>query len=166
MIYVKYDTITLCDFPRFCCASCKMSLTRVTFSMSFDGHQWNIPVESYFFMFSSIVSIWSWPGTNNGSCLKQTNQKNKENLSWPNSWSSSNNNEINDTLQTLYIRHLQVMNWMLGSRAAVTGRDWEQELRVSGTSDWPIRGVKVSASCQTAFPSVSRSCCYDFIFNH
>lgn len=43
--------------------------TRMTFSMSLDGHQWNIPVESYFFTFSSMLSICSLPGMKSGSCL-------------------------------------------------------------------------------------------------
>lgn len=37
--------------------------------MSLDWHQWNIPVESYFLMFSSILSICSFPGMRRGSCL-------------------------------------------------------------------------------------------------
>lgn len=43
--------------------------TKMTFSMSLDGHQWNIPVESYFFTFSSMLSICSFPGMRSGSCL-------------------------------------------------------------------------------------------------
>ncbi len=43
-------------------------LTRMTFSMSFDGHQWNIPVESYLFTFMSMLSICSFPGIRRGSC--------------------------------------------------------------------------------------------------
>lgn len=43
-------------------------LTRMTFSMSFDGHQWNIPVESYLFTFMSMFSICSFPGIRRGSC--------------------------------------------------------------------------------------------------
>lgn len=82
---------------------CWMTLTRMTFSMSFDGHQWNIPVESYFFMFSSIVSIWSCPGTNSGSCLKSTNHKKpRKNLSRPNSCCTSNNKQINDFIKQTF----------------------------------------------------------------
>lgn len=43
-------------------------LTRMTFSISFDGHQWNIPVESYRFTFMSMFSICSLPGMRRGSC--------------------------------------------------------------------------------------------------
>lgn len=43
-------------------------LTRMTFSMSFDGHQWNIPVESYLLTFMSMFSICSFPGIRRGSC--------------------------------------------------------------------------------------------------
>lgn len=48
-------------------------LTRMTFSMSLEGHQWNIPVESYLFTFMSMFSICSFPGIRRGSCrLKNT----------------------------------------------------------------------------------------------
>ena len=40
----------------------------MTFSISFDGHQWNIPVESYLFTFMSMFSICSFPGIRRGSC--------------------------------------------------------------------------------------------------
>lgn len=50
--------------------------TKMTFSMSLDRHQWNIPVESYFFMFSSMLSICSFPGMRRGSCLiKQKDER-------------------------------------------------------------------------------------------
>ena len=47
----------------------------MTFSISFDGHQWNIPVESYLFTFMSMFSICSFPGIRRGSCRlgKQNN---------------------------------------------------------------------------------------------
>lgn len=48
--------------------------TKITFSMSLDWHQWNIPVESYFLMFSSTLSICSFPGMRRGSCLIKENQ--------------------------------------------------------------------------------------------
>lgn len=36
--------------------------------MSLEGHQWNIPVESYLFTFMSMFSICSFPGIRRGSC--------------------------------------------------------------------------------------------------
>lgn len=38
--------------------------------MSLDGHQWNIPVESYFFTFSSTLSICSLTVMRSGSRLR------------------------------------------------------------------------------------------------
>ncbi len=49
-------------------------LTKMTFSMSFDGHQWNIPVESYLFTFMSMFSICSFPGIRRGSCRLRKQQ--------------------------------------------------------------------------------------------
>lgn len=53
-------------------------LTRMTFSMSLEGHQWNIPVESYFFTLTSMFSICSFPGISKGSCLCQKTQRETE----------------------------------------------------------------------------------------
>lgn len=51
----------------------------MTFSMSLDGHQWNIPVESYLFTFMSMFSICSLPGISRGSCrLRKTQTNNSE----------------------------------------------------------------------------------------
>lgn len=51
--------------------------------MSFDGHQWNIPVESYLLTFMSMFSICSFPGISRGSCrLKKQNNI----LCWSTLW--------------------------------------------------------------------------------
>lgn len=54
-----FQSITVPTFPAL--------LTRITFSMSFDWHQWNIPVESYLLTFMSMFSICSFPGISRGS---------------------------------------------------------------------------------------------------
>lgn len=51
------------------------ALTKMTFSISLGAHQWNIPVESYFFTLESMLSIWSFPGINKGSCLGRKGRK-------------------------------------------------------------------------------------------
>lgn len=142
---------------QFCCVTHWMSLTRMTFSMSFDGHQWNIPVESYFFMFSSIVSIWSCPGTNNGSCLKSTNHKNMDKLERPNSCFTSNNSKIDDFInQTCAGNELdagELLQDVIESRSA-------------GSQGRLIGPLEEGFSILSESDSVSRSCCYDCIFNH
>lgn len=61
--------------------------TRMTFSISLDGHQWNIPVESYLFTLASMLSICSFPGMSRGSCLKQSIKRRKcvrrKHVCWP-----------------------------------------------------------------------------------
>lgn len=119
-----------------------------------------MPVESYFFMFSSIVSIWSCPGTSSGSCLKET--KHWKHLELGNSCSGWN--KISDAV--VFINQKVSENelrgscyrtwWKRGRRGALGSR---------GRLIRPLEGWRFQHAVRELFhPSAAAGCC-DFIFN-